>query len=235
MGGSAIQVTAVKLVAQAARLVAQRAKVAPEDVEFRDGSLWHRDFAAPLATLEALAREAAEGSQEARTALQAEGTFENTQLTYTYGTHIAHVAVDPETATVEVLRYVLVEDVGRAINPLIVHGQAIGAAVQGMGGTFLDQFVYDDSGQMLSGTFADYLLPTSTDFPNVEAVTLENYPSLLNPLGVKGAGEGGIVATGAALANAVADALHAYGLKICDLPLSPDNLARQIRASKSSH
>jgi carbon-monoxide dehydrogenase large subunit len=88
---------------------------------------------------------------------------------------------------------------------------------------------------MLSGTFADYLLPTSTDFPNVEAVTLENYPSQLNPLGVKGAGEGGIVATGAALANAVADALHAYGLKVCELPLSPDNLARQIRESRTSH
>jgi carbon-monoxide dehydrogenase large subunit len=103
-----------------------------------------------------------------------------------------------------------------------------------MGGTFLDQFIYDETGQMLTGTFADYLLPTSTDFPNVEAITLENFPSKLNPLGAKGAGEGGIVATGAALANAVADALHGYGVKICDLPLSPNNLARMIREAKST-
>jgi carbon-monoxide dehydrogenase large subunit len=165
-------------------------------------------------------------------ALQAEGTFENTKLTYTYGTHVAHVTVDPETAMVDVVRYVLVEDVGRVINPLIVHGQAIGAAVQGMGGTFLDQFMYDEAGQLLNATFADYLLPTSPDFPNVEAITLENFPSKLNPLGAKGAGEGGIVATGAALANAVADALHGYRVKICDLPLSPNNLAHLIRKSK---
>ncbi|MDQ2733714.1 MAG: xanthine dehydrogenase family protein molybdopterin-binding subunit [Pseudomonadota bacterium] len=232
MGGSAIKVTAQKLISQAARLVAQRAGVAAESIEFRDGGLWHDKQEAPLASLEALASEAADGSEEALAALQAEGTFENTRLTYTYGTHIAHVAVDPETATVEVLRYMLVEDVGRAINPLIVHGQSIGAAVQGMGGTFLEEFVYDEFGQSLTGTFADYLLPPSPDFPNVEAITLQNFPSKLNPLGAKGAGEGGIVATGAALANAVADALHVYGVKICDLPLSPNKLSRLIRESK---
>jgi carbon-monoxide dehydrogenase large subunit len=234
MGGSAITLAAAKLASQAVSLVARRAGLSPDAFEFRNGGIWHKGDDKPFASLDALAHEAAQGSSDVLAALQAEGTFVNSKLTYTYGTHVAHVAVDPETATVDVLRYVLVEDVGRAINPLIVNGQAIGAAVQGMGGTFLDQFIYDETGQMLTGTFADYLLPTSTDFPNVEAITLENFPSKLNPLGAKGAGEGGIVATGAALANAVADALHGYGVKICDLPLSPNNLARMIREAKST-
>ncbi|MDB5841102.1 MAG: carbon monoxide dehydrogenase [Herminiimonas sp.] len=233
MGGSAIMFAAAKLASQAVALVARRAGLPPDGFEFRNGRIWRNGDEQPCASLEALAHEAAQGSPEVLAALQAEGTFENSKLTYTYGTHVAHVAVDPETATVEVLRYVLVEDVGRAINRLIVNGQAIGGAVQGMGGTFLDQFIYDDTGQMLTGTFADYLLPTSMDFPNVEAITLENFPSKLNPLGAKGAGEGGIVATGAALANAVADALHCYAVKICDLPLSPNNLARMIREAKA--
>src|SRR5581483_11613136 len=135
---------------------------------------------------------------------EAMATFEQSKRTYTYGAHLAHVAVDPQTAQVEVLRYLSVEDIGRAINPLIVHGQAIGAAVQGLGASFLDEFKYSEDGQLLTGSLADYLLPLATDFPVVEALTFENSPSALNPLGVKGAGEGGIVAVGGAVANAVA-------------------------------
>jgi carbon-monoxide dehydrogenase large subunit len=133
-----------------------------------------------------------------------------------------------------VLHFLAVEDVGRMINPAVVHGQALGAAVQGLGGTLLDEFVYDEAGQLLTGSFADYLLPTSTDFPNVEALSLELSPSTLNPLGAKGAGEGGIAATGAALSNAVANALQPLGVTLTDLPLSPNNLARLIRKAKSS-
>jgi len=159
-------------------------------------------------------------------------TFEQSKRTYTYGVHLAHVAVDPQTAQVRVLRYLSVEDIGRAINPLIVHGQAIGAAVQGLGAAFLDEFKYGDDGQLLTGTLADYLLPTAGDFPSVEALTLENSPSQLNPLGVKGAGEGGIVAVGGALANAVARALEPLGVEITELPLSVDKLAAAIRRAR---
>jgi carbon-monoxide dehydrogenase large subunit len=162
-------------------------------------------------------------------------TFEQSKRTYTYGVHLAHVAVDPQTAQVEVLRYLSVEDIGRAINPLIVHGQAIGAAVQGLGASFLDEFKYSDDGQLLTGTLADYLLPIATDFPRVEALTLENSPSKLNPLGVKGAGEGGIVAVGGAVANAVARALAPLGVEITELPLSVDKLATAIRKARRQH
>ena len=154
--------------------------------------------------------------------LEATAYFKSNQLTYTYGTHVAHVAVDPETGKVEVLRYVVVEDIGRCINPLIVHGQTVGAAVQGIGATILEELVYGDNGQLLSGTLMDYTLPTSTDAPAIDSIILEEAPSPLNPLGVKGAGEGGIVATGAALANAVSHALASLGH-------SGDRIASQSR------
>jgi carbon-monoxide dehydrogenase large subunit len=112
---------------------------------------------------------------------------------------------------------------------LIVHGQTVGAAVQGIGATILEELVYGDNGQLLSGTLMDYTLPTSTDAPAIDSIILEEAPSPLNPLGVKGAGEGGIVATGAALANAVSHALAALGIQVSELPLSPDNIRRWIR------
>lgn len=161
--------------------------------------------------------------------LEASATWASSQLTYTFGTQLAHVAVDVETGAVDVLGFLTVEDVGRMINPAIVHGQTIGACVQGISATLLDHFVYDDDGQLLTGSFADYLMATSTDFPNVEAISLEESPSQSNPLGVKGAGEGGIAATGGALANAVDNALRPLGVTIRELPLSPDNLKRWIR------
>jgi carbon-monoxide dehydrogenase large subunit len=154
--------------------------------------------------------------------------------TYSYGTHVAHVAVDPETARVKVLAYVALEDVGRVMNPLLAHGQAVGGAVQGIGATFLDELRYDENAQLLSGSYADYLMATSTEAPAVQAVLLEESPSPSNPLGAKGAGEGGIVATAGALANAVGNALAAWRLPLTSLPLSLDNLARALREARAA-
>jgi carbon-monoxide dehydrogenase large subunit len=124
------------------------------------------------------------------------------------------------------LEYVAVEDVGRIINPETLHGQCVGAIVQGLGGTLLEQFVYDENGQMLAGSLADYLMPTATDFPNIKVVALENYPSPVNPLGAKGAGEGGIIPVGGVIANAVAAALTVYGAAPNELPLHPARVWR---------
>src|SRR6476619_628341 len=117
----------------------------------------------------------------------AESSYASNKRTYSYGAHAAHVAVDPKTGRVELLDYVAVEDVGRIINPLTLHGQVIGSIVQGLGGAFLEHFVYDQDGQLLTGSFADYLLPTASDFPRIRAVALEERPSPTNPLGAKGA------------------------------------------------
>lgn len=164
--------------------------------------------------------------------LSADGTFSNTVRTYSYGTHAVHVTVDPRTGAVNILDYVAVEDVGRAINPAIVHGQAIGAIVQGLGGVFLEHLIYDDDGQLLNASLVDYLVPTASDYPTLRAVTLELRPSPSNPLGAKGAGEGGIVAVAAATANAVAAALAPLNVEIHHLPLTPPRLWRLIKDAR---
>ena len=146
----------------------------------------------------------------------------------------ARARVDPETGKIDILNYVIVEDVGRIINPMIVHGQAIGAAAQGIGATILEDLVYDENGQLLTTTLMDYLLPTSTDIPPIESIVLEEAPSPHNPLGVKGAGEGGIVATGAVLANAVSNALAPLGVQVTQLPLSLNRVREWIRESRQS-
>jgi carbon-monoxide dehydrogenase large subunit len=156
--------------------------------------------------------------------LAADGIFLVNKPTYSYGTHAAHVAVDPDTGQVEVLDYIAVEDVGRAINPMIVSGQAIGALVQGLGGVFLDHLIYDDECQLLTASFADYLMPTATDFPNLRSVALELRLSPTNPLGAKSAGEGGMVPVAAAIGNAVGAALKSIGAQPRTLPLSPPKI-----------
>ncbi len=169
---------------------------------------------------------------DAAPGLEATEYFHNNLLTYTYGGHLVHVAVDPETGMVDILRYLVLEDVGRAVNPLLVHGQALGAAAQGIGGTLLEELAYNEDGQLLTTTLLDYPLPSATEIPPVESIITEYSPSPLNPLGVKGAGEGGIVASGAALANAVSHALSSLGIQIKDLPLSPDRIRALVREAE---
>ena len=236
MAGNAVHLACEKLRAKILALAGQYLQRDASRLEFRDGQVYPRgeQFATPLLDLDRLVALASPTSPYSgdEPGLEATAYFRSDQLTYTYGTHVAHVAVDPETGKVDVLRYVVVEDIGRCINPLLVHGQAVGAAAQGIGSTLLEELVYDDNGQLLSGTFMDYLLPTSQDVPPIDDVVLEEAPSSLNPLGVKGAGEGGIAATGAALANAVANALAPLGVQVTELPLSPNRISAWLRQAE---
>src|SRR3984893_3749155 len=141
-----------------------------------------------------------------------EGSFLNKKHTYAYGAHAAHAAGDLKLGQLELIDDVAVEDCGRIINPMALRGQVIGALVQGLGGAFLENLVYDEHGQFLTGSLADYLVPTASDFPNLRAVVLESHPSPINPLGAKGAGEGGIIPVGGVIANAVANALGSAGV-----------------------
>jgi carbon-monoxide dehydrogenase large subunit len=141
-------------------------------------------------------------------------------VTYTSAVHVAHVEVDPGTGAVKLLRYLVAHDCGKVINPVIVEGQVHGGVAQGVGGGLLEELVYDEQAQLLTGTFMDYLVPTAMELPPIETVHLE-YPSPRNPLGVKGAGEGGAISPPAAIANAVEDALAPFGVRVTRTPLGP--------------
>jgi carbon-monoxide dehydrogenase large subunit len=166
-----------------------------------------------------------------RPPLSAEGWFRSTHMAYPYGVHAAIVRVDPATSAVVLERLVLACDIGRAVNPMLVEGQFTGGAVQGIGGALLEEFLYDETGQPLATTFADYLMPTSAEVPPIEVLITEDAPSPLNPLGVKGAGEGGINAVGAAIAAAVDDALG-RPLAVTRLPITPRRLHRITLSAK---
>jgi carbon-monoxide dehydrogenase large subunit len=221
MGGSAILAAASSLRDAIRAAAAGRLGYPAEEVKIE-----HDRAVAPDKTSTAMADLAACG-------ISAEGSYAGSKRTYSYGAHAAYVAVDPKTGRVELIDYVAVEDVGRIINPLTLHGQCVGAVVQGLGGALLEQFVYDEDGQLLTGSFADYLLPTAADFSTVRAVALELVPSPNNPLGAKGAGEGGIIPVGGVIANAVAAALAPLGVEPRELPLSPPRVWQLIQKNCS--
>ena len=218
MAGSAIHMSCQTLRARILSLAASYMDTQPEALDLRHGVVTFKDDAdgqsaltrlqqpgqsrrvyfhptQPMLTLQQVAALAESQRQfddpstgSGETALDATEYFRIEEWTYSYGSHAAHVAVDAETGKMEVLRYVVVEDVGRCINPLTMHGQSVGGAAQGIGGAMLEELVYDAGGQLLSGSLMDYLLPTSQDIPNIETVITEEAPSPLNPLGVKGRG-----------------------------------------------
>lgn len=153
--------------------------------------------------------------------LEASGEFTSEHRTFGFGSAAAHVRVDPRTGRVEVIDYFVVQDIGRVINPGTAKGQLIGAAAQGLGGAFLEEIRYDEYGQLVSGSLADHLLPLATDFPVIRAALLETSPSMSNPLGAKGVGEGGIIAVAGVVSNAIAAALASFKVEPRTLPLSP--------------
>jgi carbon-monoxide dehydrogenase large subunit len=209
MGGSAILLAAEALQARMREAAAQRLGCAADAVDLREGVACHGTARVDMAAL---------------AGLLVECTFRNEKLTYSYGAHGAHVAVDPRTGQVEILAYVTVEDVGRVVNPATLHGQVLGAVVQGLGSVFLEHLRFDENAQPLTGSLADYLLPTATDFPVIRCVSLGLRPCPNNPLGAKGAGEGGVIAVGGVVCNAIAAALRSLGVEPRDLPLSPPRL-----------
>lgn len=222
MSGSATKLAAEALVEQVLDRAAEMTGTPRAELSFAGGEVRGARDGATL-TLGHIA--AANGGE-----IIAEGRFRSDHMTYPYGIHFAQVRLDPETSGVEVERYVVAFDVGRAINPMLVEGQIVGAVAQGIGGAFLEEFVYDDAGQPLAASFADYLMPTAMEVPEVEVLLREDAPSPINPLGVKGAGEGGITAAGAALASAVEDAMGRTQL-VDRLPMTSDRIFRWLQST----
>jgi carbon-monoxide dehydrogenase large subunit len=220
MGGSAVLDAAAKLRQAMSAEAARRLNCGVAEVVLADGRA-----AAPDGKSVSWAELAPEP-------LSVEGAFSNHKHTWAYGAHAAHVAVDPKTGAVALIDYVAVENCGRMINPLTLKGQLVGAVVQGLGGAFMEHLPYDENGQLLTGSLADYLIPTASDFPKIRGYVMESHPSPINPLGAKGAGEGGIISVGGVIANAVADALSSLGVEPRDLPLSPSRVWQLVQDAR---
>ena len=215
MTGSATQIACQALVEQLLDLVAAETRVSRDVLRFSGGTVLGGPSPMSLAEIAALA-----GGE-----IVAEGTFSTSHMTYPYGIHFAQVRIDAETNGVEIERYAVAFDIGRMVNPMLVEGQIVGGVAQGVGGALLEEFVYDPGGQPLASSLADYLMPTAIEMPEVEFLIREDAPSPINPLGVKGAGEGGVNGAGAAIAGAVEDALGA-AIFIDRLPITPERLYR---------
>jgi carbon-monoxide dehydrogenase large subunit len=229
LAGSSAAHAAGEVRRKALAIAAAELEAAPEDLTIEDGTISVRGAPARGLSLAAVAAIASAprpgyalpGGMDP--GLEASGYVRVTQSTYSSGAHAAVVEVDPDTGAVRLLRYVAVDDCGVMINPMIVEGQVHGGIAHGIGNALLEEIVYDASGQMITGTLMDYALPRASDVPSLEVHHVVT-PSPLNPLGVKGAGEGGTLPAPAAIANAVADALRARD--VTAMPLTRERVWR---------
>jgi carbon-monoxide dehydrogenase large subunit len=231
--GQAILVTTDSVIEKGKQAASDVLEAAVADIEFRDGqfAIAGTDRAVDILQLARTQREKAARGEKAVTLDSAEVADINFH-TFPNGCHMAEMEVDPETGRVELVRYLVCDDFGKAVNPLIVRGQVQGGVAQGLGQAVLERTVYDpDSGQLLSGTFTDYALPRADDLPEIQVELLE-IPCATNPLGVKGAGEAGAVGSPPAVINAIIDALAEDGVSHVDMPATPESVWRALAAAR---
>jgi CO/xanthine dehydrogenase Mo-binding subunit len=236
MTANATAAAAEKVRAKALDMAAQLLQADAASLAIVNGVVSRRDGTGGSITLGELAHHLRPTSPTRGTrepGLTADGWFTTSHMTYPYGAQLAQVRLDPGTGHVSVEKMLIAFDVGRAINPMLVRGQLVGGFAQGLGGALFEEFQYDERGQPLSVTFADYLMPTVHEVPDVDVMLLEDAPSTTNPLGIKGAGEGGIAAVGAVIASAIDDALGNQGL-ITQIPVKPQAIKAMIDAKLSS-
>jgi carbon-monoxide dehydrogenase large subunit len=252
--GNAMHVAAGLVAEKAKRIASEQLEVDPEDLELAGGAVRVRgapDRAVPLAALAILsnplryafgagAEIATQFTPRARPGpplkegeqpgLEATGFYSPPGSTWASGAHAAYVRVDPETYRLEVLRYVVVHDCGRVINPLVLEGQVQGGVAQGIGGAFYERLAYDEEGQLRNASFMEFLIPYATEVPEL-VIGHQETPSPLNPLGVKGAGEAGVIPVGAVIGSAIEEAL---GVRVSEMPLSPLRLFELHRQAAQS-
>jgi len=238
--GNAVLKASKMVYEQALDLASQYLEVSPADLVFDSGQIHIVGVRDRFVTLGEIARIATPGvrhpnvrrTETVQEGLSALAYYDVADETCSFSVHTAEVSVDLATGQVSVDRYVVAADAGRAINPMIVEAQLVGGAVQGLSGALNEQLVYDGDGQLLTATFMDYTMPRASDFPRVDALILEDEPAP-NPLGVKGIGEGGTSGAGAAIANAVANALRSLGVGVNDLPMTPERVWKAIQSAES--
>ncbi len=234
--GNAARSAARRVAEQAKRWASDLLEVSVEDLELAEGMVRVKGVGGhgiPLGDVAAAANPArgriGHAPEQFRPGLQADGFFNPQQGTMGAGVHACIVEVDPHTGTLQVLRYIVVHDCGCVVHPQIVEGQIHGGVALGIGGSFYERLVYDDSAQLLTGSYMDYLIPTAAEIPHMEVVHLES-PSPHNPLGVKGVGEAGTIPVAALLAAAIEDALQPLGVRLMTMPIAgPDAIRAAVR------
>jgi CO/xanthine dehydrogenase Mo-binding subunit len=225
MTGSATHIAARALRENALAVASGLMQLPGPSLDLVDGRVIRRDTpSGPSMELGEIARNTVGG-------LRAEGRHTTEHMNYPYGVHVAVVRVDRATGGVEIERYLTAYDIGRAVNPMLVEGQIAGGFAQGVGGALSEEFRYDERGEPLSVTFADYLMPTAREVPRLEMIISEDAPSPLNPLGLKGAGEAGVNGVGAALAAAIDEAVGIPGA-VTRLPVTPQRL-REVLSTRN--
>jgi carbon-monoxide dehydrogenase large subunit len=226
MTANATAVAAANVRAKALDMAAQLLQADAATLTIAKGHLVRRDGAGASVSLGDVAHHlrptsSTRGARDP--GLAADGWFTTAHMTYPYGVQIAVASIDGGTGGVRIEKMLVAFDIGRAINPTLVRGQILGGFAQGLGGALLEEFQYDERGQPVSVTLADYLLPTAQDVPAVDVLVTEDAPSACNPLGIKGVGEAGVAAVGAVIASAIDDALGGNG-EITRLPITPQFL-----------
>jgi CO/xanthine dehydrogenase Mo-binding subunit len=253
--GNAIHRAAMAVRDKALRLAASLLEVSPHDLELADGRARVKGVPGKELTLGALAtvanpiryaygkgaaeaalrlvkpREGAVLAEDEAPGLEARGYYAPPHATFASGCHAAIVEVDVETGDLTILRYVVQHDCGTLVNPTIVEGQIRGGVAQGVGGSFYERIIYDETGQPLTATFMDFLMPTAIEIPQIEIGHIET-PSPLNALGIKGVGEAGAIPVPALVAEAIDDALASLGVRVREMPLDPDRLRRLIESAR---
>ncbi len=232
VGGSALYQAVEKIKEKAKKIAAHKLEASADDLEFADGSWTVKgtDKSVAFADVALTAYVPHDYPDDLEPGLEDNAFCDPKNFTFPFGTHICCVEIDPDTGKVKILKYVAVDDVGNVINPMIVDGQIHGGIAQGAGQALWEGAVYDDSGQLVTGTMMDYAIPKADDLPSFE-VDRTTTPCPDNPLGVKGAGEAGTIASTACVANAVIDAVAHLGVKDLQMPFTPQRVWNAIHGN----
>ena len=234
VGGIAVVKAAEKVIAKALPIAAHMLEAAVEDIEFHGGrfSVRGTDLGVTIQDVALAVFTAHDLPDGVEPSIDAEATFDPENFSFPHGTHLCAVEVDTETGWVQLRDYVCVDDVGTVVNPTLVEGQVHGGLAHGIAQALFEEAAYDDSGTLLSGTFVDYTLPTAADLPTF-TTDRTTTPATTNPLGVKGVGEAGTIASPPAVVNAVLDAVRQYGVTDIDMPTTPYRVWRAIRDARA--
>jgi carbon-monoxide dehydrogenase large subunit len=226
VGGIAVYQAAQKVKEKARELASHLLEVDSEDLNFSEGKFGVKGVPRKGLTIQQIAQQSNQPGRlpkDMDASLAAESQFEPSNFTFPFGTHICAVEVEPQTGKIDLKKYVAVDDCGKVINPLLVDGQVQGGIVQGLGQALFEEVVYDEDGQLLTGSLMDYAVPRAANLPHFNLARTET-PTPVNPLGIKGIGEAGTIGSTPAIVSAVVDALAPFGISHIDMPLTPQKI-----------